>query len=366
MVPSEAASAGDETPVRGSSSTGRNRRENQQDEESVEKNYYFYATTSIDTRDRISQDDFLQKFGDSLKGLQEAADDNDSFVLKRSVPSSPAVDEDESDNDTFWTTQEMEGSIRNELKSSVSSHLDAKLDADAEQKVIEEAAKLFIKEPSSFSSATSDNESNLGDNKKFKMENGNGNHVGISLKPINNGALRRMSRHLSRELVKRRSSLMESMPETPAGWSVLISALASISLGHEIQLQKKLTCPPLVFGQCGPNADSDSPLQKIYEKLTERPESILSRNIQPSLFIGTRGAVASTASYLLGGPPSTEEHITFRQVLTMSTDGTKIAIDWELPPQAQIDSSPLSEEERKQQVMSRGGIQQPVVLVLHG
>ena len=83
--------------------------------------------------------------------------------------------------------------------------------------------------------------------------------------------------------------------------------------------------------------------------------------------MGTRGAVASTASYLLGGPPATEHHISFRQILTIPADGARIALDWELPPLSKTELSPTtSAKERTKQIVTRGGIQQPVVLVLHG
>jgi len=169
-------------------------------------------------------------------------------------------------------------------------------------------------------------------------------------------SIRRLSRQVSAELWRRRSSFVESLPETPKGWAVLVSTLSSAVLGYEIQLQKRLTCPPTVYGQC-----NEGPLRPIYEKLTGTEDSILQRNIQPSLFVGTRAVVASGAAFLLGGPSSTDEHIRFRQILTMTQDGAKLAVDWELPPL----QTTKTDDERKQEIVD-GPIEQPVILILHG
>lgn len=180
-------------------------------------------------------------------------------------------------------------------------------------------------------------------------------------------SLRRLSRHFSRELVRRRSSIVETLPETPAGWTVLLSGLASAVLGYELHLQQSLSCPPWVFAQCGPKFDQSLPLQALFQKLTETSESLLSRPIKPSLFIGSRAPLSSTAAYLLLGPKETEHHLTFRQVLTMSTDGARIALEWELPPQETTSREILlTDAQRKKQVLSKGGIQEPVVLIMTG
>jgi predicted alpha/beta-fold hydrolase len=168
---------------------------------------------------------------------------------------------------------------------------------------------------------------------------------------------RRLSEGVSRELVRRRSSIQENLPKTPSGWAFFLSSIATAILGYEVRLQSSLTCPPLVFGQT-----NDGPLKPIYDRLTRTKDAILARNIQPSLFVGTRSVLTSTAAYIMGGPPSTDDHIRFRQVLTMNQDGATIALDWELPPPH---SDAKSAEERKEQVLN-GPIQQPVILILHG
>jgi predicted alpha/beta-fold hydrolase len=181
-------------------------------------------------------------------------------------------------------------------------------------------------------------------------------------------SFRRMSHHLSREFVRRRSSFIEALPETPAGWSVLVSGLASALLGYELHLQQSLSCPPWVFGQCGASYSSkEFPLQPIFEKLTETPDSLLSRPINPSLFVGTRGTMSSVAAYALWGPPPTDQHLAFRQVITMSADGAKIALDWELPPQkTTTGQQKMTDQQRRAQVTTKGGIHKPVILISTG
>jgi len=168
---------------------------------------------------------------------------------------------------------------------------------------------------------------------------------------------RRLSDGLSRELIRRSSSVQENLPKTPSGWAIFLSTVATAVLGYEVRLQSSLTCPPLVFGQT-----QEGPLKPIYERLTRTKEAILARNIQPSLFVGTRSVATSSAAYIMGGPPSTDEHMRFRQLLTMRQDGATIALDWELPPP---DIYSKSADERKEQVLN-GPIEQPVVVILHG
>ena len=168
---------------------------------------------------------------------------------------------------------------------------------------------------------------------------------------------RRLSEGLSRELIRRSSSVKENLPKTPSGWAIFLSSVATAVLGYEVRLQTSLTCPPLVFGQT-----QVGPLKPIYERLTRSKDAILARNIQPSLFVGTRSVMTSSAAYVMGGPPPTEEHVRFRQVLTMRQDGATIALDWELPPPNTFSKS---SSERKDDVLN-GPIQQPVIIILHG
>ena len=142
--------------------------------------------------------------------------------------------------------------------------------------------------------------------------------------------IRQLSRRFSQEFLRRRSSFIESFPDTTSGWALLISALSSLSLGYELKLQKSLTMPPTVYGQVYNNPQLDT----IYQLLTSTPTSIFRRTIQPSLIVGTRSVLASTAAYLAGGPQqsATKRNVrNVREILTMPWDGAQIALDWEIP-----------------------------------
>lgn len=174
--------------------------------------------------------------------------------------------------------------------------------------------------------------------------------------------LRKLSRRFSTEIRRRRSSMLEQLPDTPAGWTVLLSCFLTAGLGYEIQLQNSLTQPPITFGQLPEGSD----IMSIFEKMTRTPESILSRPIQPSLFVGTRGVLSSTAAYLLDGPPSKEEHLRFRDVVHSTIDGAALGIDWEVPWKSDSTRvSQMTEIERKTEIV-QGPILEPVVIILHG
>uniref|UniRef100_A0A7S4ER24 Serine aminopeptidase S33 domain-containing protein n=1 Tax=Pseudo-nitzschia australis TaxID=44445 RepID=A0A7S4ER24_9STRA len=190
---------------------------------------------------------------------------------------------------------------------------------------------------------------------------------------------KRFSKRLSHSLVRRSSSFKESLPNTPRGWAVLSSVVLSAILAYEVKLQKSLTKPPITFSQL----PSGSLVEKIYEELTEKSSSvnthattkILSRCIHPSLFVGTRSAIASTAVYIHGGPSSSSRtnFVRFREIFTMSQDGTEIAIDWEFrrdqrPKTKAKDEEyiPQNEIGTSQQEILHGVICQPVVIILHG
>lgn len=170
-------------------------------------------------------------------------------------------------------------------------------------------------------------------------------------------SFRRLSRRLSHGVRRSSSFVEENLPTTPSGWAVLSSVLASCLLGYEIRLQNSLTCPPLVYAQ-----HTDGPMKAIYDKLTQSEDSILRRTIQPSLFVGTRAMVSSTHAYALGGPPASNKHIRFSEVMDMTVDGGKVSIDWELPV---MDDTRESNEERERKVRN-GPIEKPVVIIIHG
>jgi predicted alpha/beta-fold hydrolase len=152
-----------------------------------------------------------------------------------------------------------------------------------------------------------------------------------------------------KHFIRQSSSIIsEQLPATPSGWMTLLSLVTSCGLGYELQLQKRLTCPPLVYAQL-----SSPSMKDVYLKMTATPESLLRRPIQPSLFVGTRANAASTAAYLCGGPAHHDSYVRFREILTLPMDGATVALDWELPPG-------VTEEQVRHQIT------QPVVLVIHG
>ncbi len=170
-------------------------------------------------------------------------------------------------------------------------------------------------------------------------------------------------------LLQQRASSLSKLsqtvkPETLGGWITLLSSISSAILWHEIRLQKKLTSPPLVFSQ------DTHDMKKLRDHLSHNPKSsdgkgILTRNIKPSLLVGTRGVLASTAAYILHGPPR-ERHLHFRETVTMG-DGATIALDWEIPHPRYYSTVDvrLSESQLKANVLY-GPIDLPVVIIMHG
>lgn len=168
-------------------------------------------------------------------------------------------------------------------------------------------------------------------------------------------------------------------PETTLGWIAFLSSLSSAFILHEIRLQKKLTCPPLVYAQKSPMMDNllyklshdrsnNGNLNRNGDRSGDTKSSdgkgILTRDIKPCLFVGTRSIIASSAAYALHGP--LDRHVKFRELMTM-TDGATVALDWEFP-QPKYNSSldiRLSENQLKANVQY-GPIDKPVVIILHG
>lgn len=156
----------------------------------------------------------------------------------------------------------------------------------------------------------------------------------------------------ARTLVRQTSSaLWEERPQSPQGWSALVAVLASLLCGYELKLQKQLTCPPLVFRQEDPQNEL---MNAIYQRLIRHEDSILRQPIQPSLWVGTRGALSSGLAVVWGHPRNSDNHLRFRELVTMPVDGATLALDWEAP-----------KDTTKTELLN-GPIQKPVVLVLHG
>eukprot|EP00554_Chaetoceros_debilis_P012200 CAMPEP_0194122128 /NCGR_PEP_ID=MMETSP0150-20130528/49343_1 /TAXON_ID=122233 /ORGANISM="Chaetoceros debilis, Strain MM31A-1" /LENGTH=535 /DNA_ID=CAMNT_0038814841 /DNA_START=336 /DNA_END=1943 /DNA_ORIENTATION=+ len=166
-------------------------------------------------------------------------------------------------------------------------------------------------------------------------------------------------------------------PETPLGWIAFLSSISSALILHEIRLQKKLTCPPLVYAQKSPMMDNllhklshvrdsnrNSNSNSNCDAKSSDGKGILTRDIKPCLFVGTRSSIASSAAYALHGP--LDRHVKFRELMTMM-DGATIALDWEFPHPKYNSSLDvrLSEHQLKANV-KYGPIDQPVVIILHG
>lgn len=167
----------------------------------------------------------------------------------------------------------------------------------------------------------------------------------------------------SSKLIRRTSSIVweETRPATPAGWTIFTAAIVSAILRYEQKLQRSLTCPPLVFFQHDePNEQqyTEETMRKIYQILSQKPNGILAQPVQPSLWVGTRGTIASSMALIAGRPHRrTDRHVRFREILTMAIDGATLALDWEMLANTHKDP---------QQYILKGPIDKPVVLILHG
>jgi predicted alpha/beta-fold hydrolase len=141
------------------------------------------------------------------------------------------------------------------------------------------------------------------------------------------------------------------LPQKISGSCTMMTlGLLSVGLAYELKLQRDLTRPPVVFGQL----PSNTVIRKVYEALTASPNSILSRSIKPSLFVGTRAQLASVVAFMSNGPTSQPENFErFREMINMAADGAQLAVDWEVPAGTKND-------------ILHGRIKQPVIIILHG
>ena len=136
----------------------------------------------------------------------------------------------------------------------------------------------------------------------------------------------------------------------PAKWIAAIAAATTYAYLMEKHRQKRLTKVPLVMGQI----PKSSRMESILDQLTNG-DGILSKPIVPSLFVGTRGQLASSVAFL---NPGSKSELRFSEVLASSYDGAEILLDWEIPQTATFNT-------RKNAIL-RGNISNPTVLILHG
>ncbi|KAL9179979.1 LOW QUALITY PROTEIN: hypothetical protein ACHAXT_007949 [Thalassiosira profunda] len=184
--------------------------------------------------------------------------------------------------------------------------------------------------------------------------------------------LRRQSSQSFRALKRQSSTFIEgindSLPTTPSGWALLALGTASVGLQYELHVQKELTAPPIVFCQNSKGSVLNGRMDRLFDKLSNtrsasdgeggEEEGIFSRKVTPSLFIGTRGLVSSTAAYALGDGGAKRNVKRFREVMTMGADGAQIVMDWEIPLSRQQDAAI--------DVTKPNSIDKPVILLLHG
>jgi predicted alpha/beta-fold hydrolase len=108
-------------------------------------------------------------------------------------------------------------------------------------------------------------------------------------------------------------------------------------------------------------------MDRIYRKLSRSnnnniDEGIFTRKITPSLGIGTRGVISSTAAYLFPDINATSNATTRREreVMKMGADAALLVLDWEIP------LIPVDENNAQLDIKKPNSIDKPVVLILHG
>jgi predicted alpha/beta-fold hydrolase len=182
--------------------------------------------------------------------------------------------------------------------------------------------------------------------------------------------LRRQSGQSFRSLKRRSDAMIEgihnNLPTSPSGWALLACSAASLGLQYELKIQKELTMPPIVFCQESSHSVLNERMDRIYRKLSRSnnnntDEGIFTRKITPSLGIGTRGVISSTAAYLFPDINATSNTTTRREreVMKMGADGALLVLDWEIPLIPVENNAQLD-------IKKPNSIDKPVVLILHG
>jgi len=172
--------------------------------------------------------------------------------------------------------------------------------------------------------------------------------------------------------------------------SVAVASLAAASIyAWGKRRQVRLTKPPVVLGQIPPTTK----VRSVYERLTRsdpahsenqgnptgnsgaRGNDIWSRPIVPSLFVGTRGSLASAAAHLSRGPLVSDKVLRFSESFVSSHDGATLRLLWEVP-----DDRPGEGQRRKRGILGsarivpqqqeqhrhRHRIEHPTAVIVHG
>lgn len=186
--------------------------------------------------------------------------------------------------------------------------------------------------------------------------------------------LRRQSDAPFRALKRRSDAMIEginnTLPTSLSGWALLACSVASLGLQYELKVQKGLTMPPIVFCQESNNSVLNERMDRIYHKLSRSnnntDEGIFTRKITPSLGIGTRGVISSTAAYLFPDVNAALNATTRREreVMRMGADGALLVLDWEIPLTPVDGTDTLSTPSLD--IAKPDSIDKPVVLILHG
>lgn len=168
--------------------------------------------------------------------------------------------------------------------------------------------------------------------------------------------------------------------------TAVVVAVAGI-LGNEFRLQYKLSKVPQVFYQH----------TIVNERIVSLLSKFLMRKMTPSLIFGTHPVLNSCSGYAKLGPRSQSSSLygshkhhhhqygRIREVLTMTSDGAKVALDWEFPvnvcewdddDDVSVEASSSSSSSSRQRVGQshkqshrdavRGPHRRPVVVLLHG
>ena len=144
---------------------------------------------------------------------------------------------------------------------------------------------------------------------------------------------------------KKQNEKNEDLKKKISPGLVGLAALTAF-ITNEFRLQRKLTRVPQVFYQG----------TMFNYKMVSFLSKYLMREMRPSLIFGTHPVLNSSSGYAKVGPKSKYR---VREVLTMSADGAKVALDWEFP-------GDIVKECKEKALLVRGPHKVPVVLILHG
>ena len=185
--------------------------------------------------------------------------------------------------------------------------------------------------------------------------------------------------------------LNSSLSEKISGWMRFIATFSAVLLARELHLQRILSCPPLIYvqqtwhnnGHSHNSSDITSALRLTEilsgKKSTNSPSSdfslrsnILSRKIKPSILF-TSSFAASLGAYLGRGPSDPRHEASFREYFRIGSDGTILALDWEVPlclyhsaNKSSIHSERGIKMSSIQHMLLHGPITLPIIIILHG